>query len=238
MRGALIVTATALLGCDVDHAITVRVRDPRAVALEVDTPSGRRLLLPPGAERMEVPLPPDAPVNTPSVAEGRSAARLDAGAIEVRCPHCNEYPEMLAVDVDGTILMKHAAGDAITWGPEGLRLRFVHFRIGRGGRRGGRMRREAFDVALVTPTANVVEITDYRTAPRTGARPRIFIGFLDLALGIALTGVGLGVRGLPVGARAGFVGAGGAWATLGGFAMGTALYELEVADTTVRLYPR
>jgi hypothetical protein len=236
MRGALVVTALALVGCDIHHAITVKVRDPRAVSLEIETRRGRETILPPGSEPIEVPLPSDALAEVASVTEGRSVARLDAGAIEVRCPRCNEYPEMLAVDADGSITMKDAATDAIDWGRDGLRVRFVHFRIGRG-RRGARARRPAFEVTLVTPANNVVEITDHRTGSRTNAWPRVGLGVFDLAIGAVLAGVGLGVSGLS-GSRGAFVGVGVAWGALGGIALGSGIYELAVADTTVLLYPR
>jgi hypothetical protein len=235
MRGALVVTTLALMGCDVHHAITVKVRDPRAVAVEIETRRGRETILPPGGERIEVPLPSDALAEVVSVAEGRSVARVDAGAIEVRCPHCNEYPEMLAVEPDGSIPLKDAATDAIGWGRDGLRVRFVHFRIGRG-RRGGRARRPAFEVTLVTPANNVVEITDHRTGSPNNVWPRVGLGVFAVAIGAVVTGVGLGVPGLS-GSRGVFVGVGAAWGALGGLVAGSGIYELAVTDTTVLLYP-
>jgi hypothetical protein len=244
MRVGLVVTAAlALVGCDVHHAITVKVRDPRAVALEIETRRGRETILPPGGERIEVPFPSGARAETAFVAEGRSVARLDAGAIEVRCPRCNEYPEMLAVEADGTIVMKDVATDAIRWGQDGLRVRFVHWRIAfvhwrtARGEHSSRARRPAFDVDLVTPADNVLEITDYRTGSRSGAWALVDFGVFALALGAALAGVGLGVRSLSD-ARGPLVGVGLGFGTLGGLAFGSGIYELHVADTTERLYPR
>jgi hypothetical protein len=138
---------------------------------------------------------------------------------------------MLAVGPDGTIALRDAPDDAVTWGSEGLHVRFTYWRIGRG-RRTRRPHEPAFDVVLVTRADNVLEITDHRTAPYRTGRGYIGLGALMLALGLANLGAALSpsVSGRPL-----FAASGLGWATLGGFLLGSGIYTLKVADTTVRL---
>jgi hypothetical protein len=232
---AILVGIASVLGCGVDHDVRVRVRDPREVALEVETTTGPTRLLPPGDAPVDVPLPPDTPAAAPGLVDGRRALRLENGAIELRCAGCAEYPEMEAVDASGTIALAHA-DDAIRWASDGVHVRFVHWRISRG-RRARRVRARAFEVTLVTPASNVVEISDHRTASRHNALSEIGLGVVFLVVGTVELGVGLGAR-LPLTARAALSGSSLGWSGLGSAALTSGIQGLRSVDTTLRLYPR
>jgi hypothetical protein len=235
---AVLVGMAGLLGCNVRHDIRVRVRDPRAVRLELATPAQPRLLLlPPGDAPLDALVPTEGPARATSSSEGPRAVRLATGAIELRCPGCAEYPEMEALDATGTIAITHAddVGSTIRWAPDGLHVRFVHLRMTRSRR--GRRARAAFEVTLVTPADNVVEVTDHRTASRHDAESQIGLSVAFFAVAAVELGVALGAH-MPIGPRAALTGASAGWAGLGAVGMSSGIEDLTSVDTTVRLYPR
>jgi hypothetical protein len=199
--------ASLVLGCSKPPPpnMFLRLRDPVAAAVDVETPRGKERVLPPGPGQREVMLAHEAPPYDPSTTKTLVVLRDADGATAVRCPDCPRNTPYILVPADGRY---HPTEKGTLFHPAAPRLDLdttrweyvddslvLHVPLGyaEGSRQHGVAR-----VDVVTPKANVESFRLWRPAHRPD------IGTVLL----------LGLGGAMV--------VGGAWLTVAGFRVGKA----------------
>jgi hypothetical protein len=136
--------------------ITLKLRDPADVAVEVKTPNGPVTILPQHGEPEERPIP----VSTPPRAEGllfpMSAIRNPDHSVTFRCDSCISHPSRLIVPVVAIWQKDAISRESIDYDASWLRVHVNYNYIVPGTRHGET--RSAFEADLVTPTTNILEL--------------------------------------------------------------------------------
>ena len=173
----------AEVGCTYTPETTVTVRDPSAVRVEVDTPSGPRTALEPGATETTVTLPETSPpFEEGSAKQKTSLHRVAAGPIEVLCDACDPKAKTL-VPMNGQMTLGQEFRVA-KFDFTGKEMR-IHFTDARGAQFGTV---SSYDADVVTPWINVNEVKRVST-PDRGFGIKLL---LSAAIGAVLGGFAVG----------------------------------------------
>jgi hypothetical protein len=114
----VVVASLNLLGCAVNTRAEILVKDPRAVAVVMDTPSGSRTLLPAGVDPASAPLPQSSPPYESNNRVAVAVVREMDGAIAVRCDSCTGSEHLVYVGPDGRAELSNLKQDDIQWRPD------------------------------------------------------------------------------------------------------------------------
>jgi hypothetical protein len=203
----------------------LRVHDPGAVAIDVDTPSGRGRVLPQGRTPLEVPIVKTSPPYEAGAAHALSVVRDEEGAITIRCPACYRDHPLVVMPEDGRLPGDKPSNNTLSL--EGLKYSYegawllVHVPL--LYQEHGKAARPTATVDLATPRSNVEEFA--RSRPGRG----FDLGFLVLMGGLGALGtVGGGVL-MVDGIRAGK-----AWVSLLGIplaALGVLALRLGIIES-------
>jgi hypothetical protein len=198
---AVLVTAAAL-GCSKPPPPNtfLRLRDPLATALDVETPRGKERVLAPGPGPRQVTLAHESPPYDPSATKTLLALRDADGAMAVVCPDCPRDTPYILVPANGSFhpaehgtlfhpVVPQLDLDTTRWAYEGDSL-VLHVPLGyaEGGRQHAIAR-----VDVVTPRANIESFRLWRPVHHPDLGTVLFLG-----LGAAMV-------------------VGGAWFTFAGF---------------------
>jgi hypothetical protein len=204
-------------GCTPEAWTEVRVREPAAASVEIDTPHGRQVVLPPGREPAENTLPRTMPPYGPDALYEASAIREESGAVTMRCDACPQAPLARVVPGGADVLLttrtlRNDGPVTVRWERDALRMSFAYPYYVHGGRHlQGPYTAFRYDVVL--PKDAVVEVREKREdlhAP----------GWVVLAAGVGVTA--LSVLLLDLGAK-GFHGKSASAESILGFSAGAAL---------------
>ena len=190
----LVALAASCTSCVLrDDLVHIVVRDPAQVAVQ----SRDAVVLPPGAQRGEIP---QAAYRRDPV-DGAWVERDSPATLDAWCPDCVGWkrrkidlaPEL---QLDGTAALVRFEGGM-------LHARYIYEDLTGSGRH--HSMRPRFELELVTPASNVVSI-DYesRVSERNGGSPtaRFDAGGLIFAVSYALAGAALGAFGYERDSRA------------------------------------
>lgn len=157
------------------------VRDPSAVRVEIDDGKGLRTLVPPSAQKGEIPLPDTAPPFQSGIRAATSIERLPAGPIEIRCPECTPVAKTL-VPLDGRMTLGESFRvEVFDFTQREMRVHFTDSREGRYGNP------SAYEADVVTPWTNVALVRRVST-PDRGLGVKLL---LSAAVAAALGGLSL-----------------------------------------------
>jgi hypothetical protein len=195
---ALPLVIAAAAGCQTPAEwYEVRIRDPSAVSLEIETPHGTKVLLPAGASSAEITVPRTAPPYRGDVLYEASAIREESGAIAMRCDACIRKPLTHLLPADGSMTIQLDPSTAATfrprWTTDALRLPLAQQYFVPAGRHSVYGPYEAFRYDVVIPRDALVEVRKKREDLR-GAGLEELVGGAVLTAAAAAVMV-LGVRG-------------------------------------------
>jgi hypothetical protein len=177
-----------LAGCTYTPETTVTVRDPSAVRVEIDDGKGPRTLLPPSAQKGEIPLPDTAPPFQAGLRTPTSLARAPAGAGEVRCDECSPAVKTL-VPIDGRMTLgENFRVEAFDFTQREMRVHFTDSREGRYGNP------SSFEADVVTPWTNVALVRRVSTPDRGLGVKLLVSSAIAAVLGGLSLGDGIGDR--------------------------------------------
>jgi hypothetical protein len=183
-RIALLALAVPLAGCSPRTWTEVKLRDPSAAAVEIETPHGPEVLLPAGRVAQEITLPRTTPPYGREVLYESSALREEGGAITMRCDACIKAPIVRLVPAgDGATLstdgLPNAGSVGVAFERDALRMRLAYpYYVPAGRSMHGPY--VAFRYDVVVPRDAVMEVREKRE-DLNGP------GWVVLAVGAALT---------------------------------------------------
>jgi hypothetical protein len=225
-----------------DETVHVRVRDPAAVTVAVDTPAGERTLVGVGSGGAdESPVPGTAPPYLENARDGASLERRGTDVVAV-CTWC-EWPRERtviagagAIELAGTPRMVRRIGDR-------TRMTYRYVAMLPCHRHRGLCDRPAFELQLDTPHDNVAEIDFQRRVARdhgelTGAKIAVGWGLAFVASGLAMIGyydLAGGTSASP--AKWAAFGAGSSFAIVGGLFTWLGVGTLRARDTVTAVEP-
>ena len=170
--------------CGSQERYEIHVRDPSDASIEIETPQGSEVLLPPGSTAEERTVPRTTPPYGTTVLFEASAMRDERGAITMRCDACLDVPLVrLMPPGEGTLTIPaHELPDdlpQLAWTPDALRVRMAYPYYRSYGRTslGPYL---AFRYDLVIPRDTLVEVREKREDVHG-------VGWLALLIGGALT---------------------------------------------------
>jgi hypothetical protein len=126
MRAFFLLTF-ALTGCMAQESYELRVRDPAAASIQIDTAHGPEVLVAPGKAPEERTLPRTSPPYGSTALFEASAIRDELGGITLRCDACLEVPIVHAIPAGPGVvtLQQHTLpGDLpqLAWTPDALHV--------------------------------------------------------------------------------------------------------------------
>jgi hypothetical protein len=190
-----LVAVAVLAGCATEASnqrVEVHLRSLADVRVEVDTPAGRRVLLPAGSGGSDAVVPTTEPPFEHEVRFDATVAREPDGDVVVRCGGCGSGPFHHPLGSTDLVFPGATyARDVVQLTPGELHIPFAYpwtmyapvLYI-----RGSGMpppRGDAFHLDLVTPLGNVVDIHELTDNPRRGALSTIRNGILVTVIGAA-----------------------------------------------------
>jgi hypothetical protein len=174
------------------NSTLIRTRDPRDFGVEIQTPRGRKMLLPPGEGTAAAELPKTSPPYSTSMRAPASAMRDETGAVLISCPLCPGAPARTVVPSSGTIVFGESSTVTLDLSDDGLTIHDHEssltaplVRRHGGWTTGFTTNHDLFDVDVVTPGRNVIEVRDRRTVDHGTAAGLSVLGFLFDVGGIA-----------------------------------------------------
>jgi hypothetical protein len=159
----------------------LRLHDPRATAIDVQTPRGTERALPPGPGPREVALARESPPYDPTTTKTLILSRTEDGATAVLCPECPRTTPYVLVPEDGRYpksegLFAPAAPqlslDSTPWEYVGDSL-VLHVRLGYA--EGGKQH-DVARVDVVTPKTNIESFRLWRPVHRPDIGTVLFLG--------------------------------------------------------------
>jgi hypothetical protein len=147
------------LGCEYTPRVSVKVRDPSLVRVEVDDGRGDQTILAPGAQAETTMLPAGHPPFVGIFQTATSFQRVAGGPIAVECTTCNEgrreILSMGGVMVFGDQLLIRE----LDWSRGEMKIRYRDLQTTEGTS-------AWFDAAVATPWSNVVQVHRTSTPDR------------------------------------------------------------------------
>jgi hypothetical protein len=159
------------------------VHDPGAVAIDVDTPSGRGRVLPQGRTSLEVPIVKTSPPYEADAERSMAVVRDEEGEIAIRCPACKDDHPYVLMPANGRLPSEKPSIHTLSL--EGLKYSFegawllIHVPL--FYRENGKARPN-LTLDLATPRSNVEEFAWSRPGRGLDLSTLVIIGGLG-ALG-------------------------------------------------------
>jgi hypothetical protein len=193
-RHALVLAVLATAGCSPREWVEVQLRDPSAATVEIETPEGPKVVLPPGRDPVEVTLPRTAPPYGKDVLFEASALRDANGGITMRCDACLQAPLVRVVPAEGdtisTASVPNAGPVTLAYAGDALRMRLAYpywVALGRNTTRGPFA---AFRYDVVIPKDAVAEAREKREDLHGPGWVTLLVGAVVTAGSIVLIDVG------------------------------------------------
>jgi hypothetical protein len=242
MRVPVVVAALSALGCapSFDQTTLVRVRDPAAVAVAIETPRGRAWLLAPGGTAKAAEVPPTMPPFYELVKYVR-VDRDPEGWIVATCPRCGVPPEPTVITPFGWITLAGTPPGTIAWREDTVSMRWTKdalFRC-RATPSPAMCPRPGFSLLLSTPANNVIEVRHQKRVARAhgediGASAVVAFGSVFILAGLAIA-IGFSVDQERVSVPA--TGLGALFVGGGAFFFGTGVRGLLARDEETVIAP-
>jgi hypothetical protein len=193
MRCAVLLAVAACGATPYNPHTEVELRSRADVRVDIDTPTGRKTLVPPGSAPSDLAIPLTEPPYSHEVRFDASISREPDGNVLVRCSTCGSFPYERPLETLPLVFPVERALDAVQLHDGELHIPFTyrwttyapsHTKSGTvmSARGGG----DAFHLDLVTPASNVVAVRERTDDPRADGPSAIKSGIVATVVGVAM----------------------------------------------------